>query len=434
MNIGVIILCLLLAAICSLFFSTLTYSLRDFSRSRLEEALDRRQRAGLLDSIVAHSNDLVFVTAFGRLLCNILVLICVLYLFHRLGYPLWLQYLLAFMLTGGITLMVSVAIPHAAARHTAEPIIASFARFLTALSHLLSPATKLMHATDSLVAKAATGAAPSEPEKIEHEIEQEILSAVEEGEKEGVVDEKEREMIERVIQFHNTQAGQIMTARPEIFGIEAKSTLERVKETIAESGHSRIPVFEDSLDHIVGVLYARDLLKLVGEPPEKFNLRAVMRPPLFVPETKPLKDLLRDFTLQKMHIALVLDEYGGTSGLVTIEDIFEELVGEISDEHEPEEPAMLKRISDQVVEVDARIPLEELNRLLGLNLPEDSGYETLGGFIANTVGRIPERGLSFEYSGAKYIVVDAEPQRVERVRIEMSAQPVTSASAANPPI
>ena len=429
MSIPAIILCLLVASILSLFFSTLTYSLRDFSRARLEEQLERRNRADYLEPIVERSNELIFVTAFGRLLSNILVLICVLYLFHRLGYPLWLQYVLAFMLTGGITLMVSVAVPHAAARHTAEPIIASFARFLTTLSRALLPATKLMNATDTLVAKAATGASSSEPEKIEHEIEQEILSAVEEGEKEGVVDEKEREMIERVIEFHNTQAGQIMTPRPEIFAIEAKSTLEQVKETIAESGHSRIPVYEDSLDHIVGVLYARDLLKLVGEPPEKFNLRAVMRPPLFVPETKPLKDLLRDFTLQKMHIALVLDEYGGTSGLVTIEDIFEELVGEISDEHEPEEPAMLKRISDQVVEVDARIPIEELNRLLGLNLPEDSGYETLGGFIANTVGRIPERGLTFDYSGAKYTVIDAEPQRVERVRIEMSAQPVAPPAA-----
>jgi magnesium and cobalt transporter len=198
--------------------------------------------------------------------------------------------------------------------------------------------------------------------------------------------------------------------------------LDRVKEVIAESGHSRIPVFEGSLDHIVGILYARDLIKLVGEPPEKFNLRAALRPPLFVPETKLLRDLLRDFTLHKVHIAIVSDEYGGTSGLITIEDIFEELVGEISDEHEPEEPAMLKRIDDQTVEADGRIAIDELNRILGLNLPEDAGYETLAGFVSTTVGRIPELGATFEYETTRYTVIDAEPQRVNRVRIELAPQ------------
>ncbi|HEX8521187.1 MAG TPA: hemolysin family protein [Tepidisphaeraceae bacterium] len=420
-----IFLCILLAATLSLFFSTLTYSLRDMSRARLDDELDRRGKSHYLESTVEHQNDLIFVTAFGRLLSNIMVLIAVMYLFHRLAYPLWLQYGLAVFITGGITLMVSVAVPHAAARHAAEPIIASFAGFLNLLGKVLLPATKLMNATDILVARAATGTAGPSDERIEQDIEQEILSVVEEGEKEGVVDEQERKMIERVIAFHDTQAGQIMTSRTDMFAIDVRATLEQVKEMIAASGHSRLPVYEGSLDHIVGVLYARDLLKLVGEPPEKFSVRGVMRPALFVPETKLLRDLLRDFTLQKVHIAIVSDEYGGTAGLVTIEDIFEELVGEISDEHEPEEPAMIKRISDSTIEADARVAIDELNRLLGLNLPEDAGYETLGGFVTTTAGKIPEVGSSFEYSGAKYVVLDAEPQKVNRVRIELAGQPVS---------
>jgi putative hemolysin len=166
------------------------------------------------------------------------------------------------------------------------------------------------------------------------------------------------------------------------------------------------------------------LLKFLGEPPEKFNINDFLRPAIFVPETKPLRDLLKEFRLQKVHIAIVSDEYGGTAGLVTIEDIFEELVGDISDEHEPEEPAMLNRIDDQTVEADGRVPIEELNRVLGLNLPEEAGYETLGGFVSTTVGRIPEPGTSFEYEGTRYVVVDAEPQRVNRVRIELAPQPV----------
>jgi putative hemolysin len=424
MSIPLILSCIVLAALLSLFFSTLTYSLRDISRARLSEHLERRGKQRYLESILHRQNDLIIVTAFGRLLSNIMVLIAVMYLFHTLYYPLWLQYLLAVILTGGITLMVSVAIPHAAARQAPEPIVATFAGFLTVLSKILAPIAKLMHATENVVARASSNNDTSD-EKMEQDIEQEILSVVEEGEKEGVVDEKEREMIQRVITFHDTQAGEIMTSRTEMFAIEVTATLEQVKETIAESGHSRLPVYEGSLDHIVGVLYARDLMKLVGQAAEKFNLRSMMRPPLFVPETKPLRDLLRDFTLQKVHIAIVSDEYGGVAGLVTIEDIFEELVGEISDEHEPEEPAMVKRINEHTIEADARVPIEELNRLLGLNLPEDAGYETLGGFVTTTVGKIPEVGSSFEFAGAKYIVLDAEPQKVNRVQIELAAQPVT---------
>jgi putative hemolysin len=380
----------------------------------------------LLETTVQHSSDLVFVTALLRLLSNMAVLLTVLSLFQKLGYPGWAQYILAVVLTGGITLFVSVAVPHAAASHAAEPIIATFLIPLHALRRVFTPVTKLMHATDKVVAKATTASSTSTEtpaEKIEAEIEQEILSAVEEGEKEGVVDEQEREMITRVIAFHDTQVGQIMTSRPEIFAINVTSDLAGVKDVIAQSGHSRIPVYEGSLDHIIGILYARDLTKLVGEPAEKFNLRAALRPPLFVPETKPLRDLLRDFTLHKVHIAIVSDEYGGTSGLITIEDIFEELVGEISDEHEPEEPAMLKRIDDQTVEADGRIAIEELNRVLGLNLPEDAGYETLAGFVSTTVGRIPEPGATFEYESTRYTVIEAEAQRVNRVKIELAPQP-----------
>jgi magnesium and cobalt transporter len=198
-----------------------------------------------------------------------------------------------------------------------------------------------------------------------------------------------------------------------------------VKRMIEESGHSRIPVYEGSLDHIVGILYARDLLKYLGLPPDTFGIRSAMRPAYYVPESKPLRDLLQDFRLQKVHIAIVLDEYGGTAGLVTIEDVLEELVGEISDEHEPAEPAMFHRTGEQSAEVDARIYLDELNRLFGLTLAEDAGYDTLGGFISTTLGRIPETGTTFENAGAKFTILDAEPQKVNRVRIELIPQPVT---------
>ena len=155
----------------------------------------------------------------------------------------------------------------------------------------------------------------------------------------------------------------------------------------------------------------------------RLDIRSALRPPLYVPETKPLRDLLGDFRAKKVHIAIVLDEYGGTAGLITIEDVLEELVGDISDEHEPLEPAMFKRFSETVAEADARIYIDELNRLMGLNLPEDAGYDTLGGFVSTTLGRIPEKDTTFEAEGAKFTVLDAEPQKVNRVRVEVVPQP-----------
>jgi CBS domain containing-hemolysin-like protein len=277
-----------------------------------------------------------------------------------------------------------------------------------------------MHGTDDVMRRAL--GAPTE--QTETEIQDEILSAVEEGEKEGVVDEQEREMIESVIEFRDTAAGHIMTPRQDIAAVPVDASLDQVKEAMDESRHSRIPVYEESLDHIVGILHARDLIPLLGQPNPQFDIRALMRPTIYVPETKPLSDLLSDFRHQKVHLAIVLDEYGSTAGVVTIEDVLEELVGEIADEHDTGEPAMLKRLDDKTVDADARIRIEDLNRLAGLNLPEDAGYETLAGFLSTSLARIPEKGAVYEHDQVRYTILDAEPHRVKRVKIEILSYPV----------
>jgi CBS domain containing-hemolysin-like protein len=413
----------ILAAALSLVFSTLTYSLRDFSKPLLEAYLLKHGKGTWLEPTVEKAADLIFVTAIGRLFSNILILIFTLSVVREGDYSEPMEYLLAILTAGLISIFCSVAIPSALASHVGEQMIGASIRPLHLWRMALWPVAKVMHTTDRLIGQAADAAAP--PAEKEEVIEQEILSVVEAGQKEGVVDEQESAMIKSVIQFNDTTVGQIMTARPEIIGLEIKSSIMEVKRMIEESGHSRIPVYEGSLDHIVGILYARDLLKYLGLPPDTFGIRSAMRPAYYVPESKPLRDLLQDFRLQKVHIAIVLDEYGGTAGLVTIEDVLEELVGEISDEHEPAEPAMFHRTGEQSAEVDARIYLDELNRLFGLTLAEDAGYDTLGGFISTTLGRIPETGTTFENAGAKFTILDAEPQKVNRVRIELIPQPVT---------
>jgi CBS domain containing-hemolysin-like protein len=413
--------CVILSSLASFFFSALNYSLREFSRTRLEEALTKRNKSSWFDRTLADSNELIFTTAVGRMICSLLLLITVLHLFHNSSLAAGWQYLLAVIITALISLNCSVAFPHAISQHAGERVIATFISFIHGWRRMLAPALALMRGVDSLVAKAANPAqSPERDAKLQQDIREEIVSAVEEGEAEGVVDEAEKEMIRSVIEFKDTTTGQIMTPRPEIVGVEAIAKLEEIKQLLEESGHSRVPVYEGSIDHVIGILYARDLLKHLGTPADQFDVRKAVRQPFYVPESKPLRDLLNDFRLQKIHIAIVLDEYGGTAGLVTIEDVLEELVGEISDEHEPLEPAMLKKINDQLAEADARIRIDELNRLMSLNLPEDAGYETLSGFLSSAMGKIPALGAVYNHPVAKFTVIDAEPQRVNRVKIEVS--------------
>lgn len=426
MSTGLIILGICIAAILSLAFSTLTYSLRDFSRGRLESILRSAGKMRYFEMTIDHADDLIVVTAIGRLFSNILVLIGVLGLFHHTDMWLGWQYLSGVAVAGVITLFCSVALPHTLSQHAPESFIAPLLGPMHGLRAVLTPIVKLMKLTNALVERAASRSSEDESDQREEDFEQVIRSAVEEGEKEGVVDETERQMIESAIAFHDTQVGQIMTARPEIFSVDVKTTLEGIKAELQESGHSRIPVYEGSLDHVVGVVHARDLIEHVGKPLEQFDARRIMRPAFFVPESKLLGDLLKDFRLQKVHIAMVLDEYGGTSGLVTIEDILEELVGDISDEHEPHEPAMFVRLGERSAEVDARIYIGDLNRSMGMNLPEEAGYDTLGGFISTTMGRIPSSGTTFEHANVRYTILDAEPQKVNRVRIDLILESSTA--------
>ncbi len=427
MSLPLTIVAIVLAVMLSCVFATLTFSLRDFSRARLEAALTRRRQDKWLDSTVEYSGELAFLTASIRLFFNISILLALLHLTRRYEWEEWVEYLVAAGSALVLTILASVTLPHALAIYAGEPIIAFFVRPLHAMRIVFRPLAKLLHVTEHVVRRATTsGAQEAEQEKAGEELQSEILAVVEEGEKTGVVDEAEREMIESVIQFRDTAVAQVMTARPDIIGLAVDSPLDKIRGLIEESGHSRVPVYEGSLDHIVGVLYARDLLRFVGETPHAFDIRTAMRPPFFVPESKPLRDLLQDFRLQKVHIAIVLDEYGGTAGLVTIEDVLEELVGEISDEHEPVEPAIFKRIDDSTAEVDARIHIDELNRLLGTHLPEDAGYDTLGGFVSTHLGRIPQAGTQFEHDGASYYVLDAEPQRVGRVKVQLFPPPVAA--------
>lgn len=410
-------------AVGSLIFSTLTYALRHLSRARLADYLERHGRTQLLDPTVEHLDDLIFVTAVGRLLANTLVVLASVWVCQHSFASFVVRDLVVFALAAGVTLIFSVALPQAASTYGGNQIVGATAGALHALRYGMFPFLWVMRASDLFVRGVAGAGDEPEPEQIQQQVEDEILSAVEEGEERGVVDEQEREMIESVIAFHDSAVSQVMTARTDVVAIPVATTLDEVKRTIIQSGHSRVPVYEETLDQIIGILYARDILQYVGQPPESFDVRAALRPAFFVPKTTPLGDLLRDFLRRKIHLAIVLDEYGGTAGLVTFEDILELLVGNITDEHEKPDANVFRRVDDHTIEADARIDIEELNRLAGLSLPEDEAYATLGGYVLAAAGQIPEKGAVLEHDGLKITVLDAEPQKINRLRIEQLPQP-----------
>ncbi|MFQ5783412.1 MAG: hemolysin family protein [Alphaproteobacteria bacterium] len=234
------------------------------------------------------------------------------------------------------------------------------------------------------------------------------------------VDAEEREMLLNLLRFGALRVDDVMVPRTDIVAVEQSTPLAEVAQVIREAGHSRIPVFRGSLDDIIGMVHVRDLLRFWGEK-EPFALNRIVRRVLFVPPSMPVRDLLLQMRVTRIHMAMVVDEYGGTDGLLTIEDLVEEIVGEIHDEHDADElPALVER-PDGMLDADARVPIDELEARVGVDLlPEEQEehIDTLGGLVFSLVGRIPARGEIIDHvSGLQFEVVDADPRRVKRLRI-----------------
>ena len=393
-------------------------ALRLASRGRMAEQFERAGKTRQLDALLAARPQLVLATGMVRSAMSLALVLFVLALLDGEGVESFqVRYVTAF---GGallLTVVFGVAIPTAWVKYSGEKLLVRMAPLLFAARAALYPFVWLLGATDPFV-RRLIGVPDDRRETPAEDLEREILNVVSEGEKRGAVDEQEKEMIESVIELRDTEVHQVMTPRTDIVAIAQGTELHEVKRLIAEHGHSRMPVYQGTIDEVVGVLYAKDLLQLDSDTP--FDIEAVMRPALFIPEAKPVRDLLREFQQQKIHIAVILDEYGGTAGLVTIEDILEELVGEIVDEYEPPEPQPLVRIDERTVEVDARMRIDDLNDELDIELPEDDGYETIGGFVFSSLGRIPKIGESLEHGRVSIDVIAAEPRKINRLKLQIT--------------
>ena len=399
------------------FFSAAGLALRHISWVRLEEALQERQQAARAQVIRDHYDQWVVTTATLRLLANLGVLLCVVYAFlDSRGDARFWPLLAAFGVSAVILFVCSVAIPHAWGKHAGTQLLVSSYHVLRVLETFFWPVAVVFGLLDSLVRRLA-GVSLADANGTLENRQEELLSVVEEGEKEGVVDEEEKEMIASVLEFRDTTVGEIMTPRTDVVAIEAVKTVPEAVEIIHLAGHSRFPVYEESIDRVVGMLYAKDLLAHVENPSLDKNIRTHLRKPFFVPESKCLRDLLHDFQNQKVHMAVVLDEYGGTAGIVTIEDILEELVGEIADEYETPQAESIQRIDEHTVEIDARVHVDELNDEFNLSLPEDEDYETVGGFAFSVFGHIPQSGEMFQTGNLQFTVIEADERKITRLRM-----------------
>ncbi|WP_022798010.1 hemolysin family protein [Thermus islandicus] len=246
---------------------------------------------------------------------------------------------------------------------------------------------------------------------------EELKLLVEASSRQGVLDREEGELIQHILELEETPVREIMTPRVDMVAIEAEATLEDFLHLFREHRYSRVPVYRESVDHIVGVAYAQDLLDYACDGLVARTVASIAHPAYFVPENMDAWTLLKELRRRKVHMAIVVDEFGGTAGLVTLEDVMEEIVGEIYDETDEPEDQPIKRLPDGSFSIQAQTPVDEVSEALGVELPEGE-YDTLSGFLYELFGRIPGVGESVEWQGFRFLVESADQRRIERVRVE----------------
>jgi CBS domain containing-hemolysin-like protein len=313
-------------------------------------------------------------------------------------------------------LFLGQAIPRALARtrpSATAGVLLSLSQFVAAI---VRPLSAVSDAAADLLTRAFGG---ERPDTVPAGSEDELLLLTRDATDDGVIEPEERKMIDNVLRLEETTARDIMVPRVDIVAVEEDASSQEIVDAITEKGHSRLPVYRESIDDIVGILYAKDLLPFVIGSTRTLPIKKLVRPAYVVPESKRLDDLLGELRRNRVHIAVVADEYGGTAGLVTIEDILEEIVGEIHDEYD-EETTLLERINENEIIVDGRLPIEEVEEALGTELTgDDDPYGTAAGFVHWHLDRLPQEGDRFDAHGIRAEVLDIEGHRLRRLRLTL---------------
>jgi CBS domain containing-hemolysin-like protein len=400
-------LCLIFLALNSAADTALT----NISRLRLHQLLDREvPRAAALAQLIENP----------RRLPTILLLVNVVATLTLGGLATWLvtRYShdwVAIPVLAGVTLIVlviGVLVPRALSRRAPERAALALFPYVGILQRVLSPLTRLLDVLAAPVARLLGG---SEALPGPFVTEEEMRMLVNVGEEEGVIPEEEERMITSVFAFGDKLVREVMVPRLDIVAAEEQQPLSAVTDLVLENGNTRIPVYRETIDHVIGVVNAKDLLRAFRQNQPDVPLRAILRPPYFVPETKKVDELLRELQKERVQLAIVVDEYGGTAGLVTLEDLIEEIVGEIQDEYDTESP-LIEALSDHEWRCDARLPLDDANELFHTNW-EAEDVDTLGGFVYSRLGHIPTVGDTVTVDNIVITVLSTEGRRLKQLLV-----------------
>ena len=314
------------------------------------------------------------------------------------------------------SLVLGELVPKKIAMQVPEKISFKIVDILLLFSKLFAPLVKILSVSTNAVVRLLGFNPHADEETV---TEEEIRMMVDVGGEKGVIEDVQKEMINNIFEFDDLDAGDIMTHRTDMVAVEVGDDLSEVVDTAVSEGYSRIPVYEDDQDNIIGIVYVKDLLAYVGKKMPAKSLRDIMRTPMYVPESKICGDLFKEMTEKRTQMAVVVDEYGGTAGIVTLEDIVEAIVGNIQDEYDDEDEEISK-INETTFTIDGMTNLEEVAELTGTELPEGS-YDTVAGFIIKELGLLPEEGKTYEvnYKNLKLTVLSVDERRIDKVRAEI---------------
>lgn len=395
--------------------------LRDFSRHRLQEICEQHHQLDRFADIVRHHDEAALGAELtAGMATGLSALAGGIYGWERVAaVPVaWVELAAIALVVVLVIAAVNVCVPWAIVRVGAERFLCVSWPCWRWLSRVSFPLAAWARLLDQILHRV-TGRTSIDGD--EEAFEEEIRTIVTEGHREGLLEEEAREMIEGVIELGDVVVSRVMTPRTEMQMLQLHQSWEEVLDYVTEVGHTRIPVYDKSRDDIVGILYIKDLLPELAKDSDEPRrpLADLVRKPLFVPESKPVGDLLQLFQRMRTHLAIVLDEYGGVAGLVTIEDILEEIVGEIEDEFDAESEVEIRKIDEDNCEALGRAHVDEINSLMGFDLPEDEAFDTIGGFVFTEFGRVPTAGESLAWHDTVQVtVLEATRRRVVRVRLE----------------
>jgi CBS domain containing-hemolysin-like protein len=317
-------------------------------------------------------------------------------------------------------MMTHVWIPAAVTRFASTPVLYHTWPFWGSLSSFMRPLSAAGEFVE-LISRRLAGKEESADED-EEQLEDEIRTIVTAGTREGFFGPGVREMIQGVMTLHEDTVSHIMTPRSDVDAIEASAPWEQILKTVVEAGRTRFPVYQETLDSVIGILYVKDLLPLLVDGLPRQPLTEIIRRPWTVPTDRSVELLLREFLHSRSHMAIVLDEFQQTAGVVTIEDALEEIVGEIVDESDEEEEFVIEIIDEETVEVDGRVMIDDLNDTLGWALPESDDYETVAGYVLSHTGVIPAEGHRLSIGEAEIEILKASKRKIESMRVHLNSR------------